>query len=129
MSTEGKPTYERIYTTLNPMMESIFCKANECQMSGDYVIALRLYEEIIEKDPTNAKVFQGIADVHDHMGNYTEALIWYNKVLDYDPFNAEAWYNKGMTLRKAGNQEEGLNCIRKGITLAMSAPSPRFRVR
>ena len=36
-----------------------------------------------------------------------------------DPHNAEVWYNKGMTLRKTGRHEEGLEHIRKGISLAM----------
>lgn len=97
-------------------------------MNGEYVIALRLYQEIVEKEPNNTRALQGLADVNDHMGNHDEALHWYNKALDFDPYNAEIWYNKGLTLRKTGYQEEGLMCIRKGISLAMSAPSPRFRV-
>lgn len=128
MLSEGNRSYDRIYATINPLIEGIFCKADECQMNGDYAVALELYREIVQKEPTNAKALQSIADVYDHMGNHQEALVWYTKALDYDPFNAEIWYNKGMTLRKTGCQEEGLSCIRKGISLAMSAPSPRYRV-
>lgn len=97
-------------------------------MKGDYSIALLMYQEVFEKDPSNIKAVQSIADVYDHIGNHEEALVWYDKALEFDPYNAEIWYNKGMTLRKIGNQEEGLSCIREGISLAMSAPSPRYRV-
>ncbi|KAF5090928.1 tetratricopeptide repeat protein [Methanospirillum sp. J.3.6.1-F.2.7.3] len=128
MSTKGEMNQDRMYTTLNPMIEAIFCKATECQMKGDFADALLLYKEIVGKEPNNVRAFQSIADVLDHMGNHDEALVWYDRALEYDPNNAETWYNKGMTLRKTGCQEEGLSCIRKGISLAMNAPSPRFRV-
>lgn len=128
MLTEGKITYERMYSTINPMVESVFCIASECQMKGDYARAFQLYQEVIEKEPCNVKAFLSMGDVNDHLGNHAEAILWYDKALEYDPYNAEVWYNKGMTLRKMGANEEGLSCIRKGISLAMSAPSPRYRV-
>ena len=127
MSIEGKASYDRIYATINPVISSIFCKASECLINGEYSIALRLYQDIIEKEPNNLKALQGIADVLNHMGNHEEALIWYNKVLDYDPYNAEIWYNKGIILQKTGSHEEGLSSIRKGISLVMDASSPRDR--
>ena len=126
MFSDGKTTYERVYATINPVIEAVFCQASECQMDGDYSIALQLYHEIIEKEPNNVKALQSIAEVHDLMGNHKEALFWYNKALDYDPYNAEVWYNKGMTLRKTGCHEEALSCIKKGISLAMSAPPPHY---
>ncbi len=128
MSTEGKSAYERMYATIDPMIESVFCSADDYQMQGDYEVAIRLYKEIIEKEPNNGRAFQRVADCLDHMGNHADALVWYDKVSESDPYNAEVWYNKGMTLRKTGCQEEGLSCIQKGISLAMSAPSPRYRV-
>lgn len=128
MLTEGKSAYERMYATIDPMIESVFYTADECQIKGDYEVAIRLYKEIIEKEPSNGRAFMRVADCLDHMGNHADALIWYDKALESDPYNAEVWYNKGMTLRKTGCQEEGLSCIQKGISLAMSAPSPRYRV-
>ena len=128
MLPEGKSAYERMYATIDPMIESVFCTADECQIKGDYEVAIRLYKEMIEKEPSNGRAFMRVADCLDHMGNHADALIWYDKALESDPYNAEVWYNKGMTLRKTGCQEEGLSCIQKGISLAMSAPSPRYRV-
>ncbi len=128
MSTEGTSVYERMYATIDPLIELVFCAADECQIRGEYEIAIRLYKEIIEKEPNNGRAFQKVADCLDHMGNHADALVWYDKALESDPYNAEVWYNKGMTLRKIGSQEEGLMCIQKGISLAMSAPSPRYRV-
>ncbi|NLV26107.1 MAG: tetratricopeptide repeat protein [Methanomicrobiales archaeon] len=118
MVTEGKTTYNRIFRELNPMNETIFYKAGVYQTNGEFSIALQLYREIIEKEPDNSKALQGIADVYCHMGNHKEALNWYNKALDNDPKNPEIWYNKGLTLRKMGHQEEGLSCIRKGFSFA-----------
>ncbi len=128
MLTEGKSAYERMYATIDPMIESVFCTADECQIKGDYEVAIRLYKEIIEKEPSNGRAFMRVADCLDHMGNHADALIWYDKALESDPYNAEGWYNKGMTLRKTGCQEEGLSCIQKGISLALSSPSPRYQI-
>ena len=84
-------------------------------------------ERMVREAEANAaedKKFEELVQARNH----ADALIWYDKALESDPYNAEVWYNKGMTLRKTGCQEEGLSCIQKGISLAMSAPSPRYRV-
>ena len=128
MSAEGKTGNGRLYSKLDPHIESIISNADYCQITGAYSLALKLYEEIIELDPFNCRALLNKANVLDHMGEYTEAIRWYDTTLIHDPYNAEAWYNKGITLRKTGAHEEGLSCIRKGISLAMGAPSPRFTV-
>jgi hypothetical protein len=35
-----------------------------------------------------------------------------------DPNSAEAWFNKGLTLKKLGKENEAMSCINRGIEFA-----------
>lgn len=119
MVTDVVSTSGRTITKLDPSIECSLRDAHNCKMAGDYQLALNLYNQVIENDPANARALHQKANVLDLMGNYSDAIRCYDSALDCDPQNAETWYNKGMTLRKTGQHEEGLDHIRKGISLAM----------
>ncbi|MDD1727909.1 MAG: tetratricopeptide repeat protein [Methanospirillum sp.] len=119
MTTEVISTPERTFVKIDPEIENALRDAHNYKMAGDYNLALNMFNEIIEKDPANARALHHKANVLDLMGKYTDALSCYNSALECDPYNAEIWYNKGMTLRKTGSHEEGLEHIRKGISMAM----------
>jgi tetratricopeptide (TPR) repeat protein len=119
MTTDAIVSQERTFTKLNPNIECALRDAQNCKMAGDYQLALNLYDKVIKEDPANVRALHSKANVLDLMGNYSEAIRCYESALECDPHNAEAWYNKGMTLRKTGRHEEGLEHIRKGISLAM----------
>jgi len=104
---------------LDPHVRHILCKADDCQMKGEFENAIKLYDEVIRIQPENISALVNKANVLDYLGNHSEAIAWYNSALDIDPDNAEIWYNKGTTLKKTGNEEEALVCISNGISLAM----------
>ena len=39
------------------------------------------------------------------------------KRFEADPFHADAWFNKGMSLKRMGRENESLPCIEKAIDL------------
>ena len=119
MINEAQSSQNVKITKLNPAIECSLRDAQNCKMAGDYTVALNLYNQILESDPSNASAMHHKANVLDLMGNYSDAIKCYTAAIECDPYNAEVWYNKGMTLRKVGNHEEGLEHIRKGISLAM----------
>lgn len=119
MTTEIMSASERNISKLDPNIECALRDAHNCKMAGDYQLALNLFNQVIESDPSNARALHHKANVLDLMGNHSEAIKCYDSALECDPFNAELWYNKGMTLRKLGQHEEGIEHIRKGISLAM----------
>lgn len=119
MSAKENSSYDRIVTILDPNIECTLHNAHNCKMVGEYKIALKLFESVIEKDPENVRALHYKANVLDLMGNHSEAIRFYDTVLKYDPYHAEAWYNKGMTLKKMGSHEEGQDHIKKGISLAL----------
>jgi len=110
---------ERTIMKLDPSVECALRDGQNCMMAGNYQVALKIFDQVIANNPENAQAFHDKADVLDLMGNYSEAVKCYDSALECDPYDAEVWYNKGMTLRKTGHHEEGLEDIRKGISLAM----------
>ncbi|NLV27591.1 MAG: tetratricopeptide repeat protein [Methanomicrobiales archaeon] len=110
---------DRKIAKVDPSVECALRDAQNCKMAGDYQLALNLYDQIINNDPANSRALHHKANVLDLMGNYSEAIKCYDSALECDPYDAEVWYNKGMTLRKVGKHEEGLDDIKKGISLAM----------
>jgi tetratricopeptide (TPR) repeat protein len=50
-------------------------------------------------------------------GKFDLAVNSYNKALEIDPDNADAWFNKGMSLKKIGSDEESAKCIETSIGL------------
>jgi tetratricopeptide (TPR) repeat protein len=118
MSTELVNVGEAKFYTVNPLIECVLRDATDCQMNGEYETALRLYDEIIGKEPHNARALHNKANVLDMMGEYSEALRCYDEALECDPYNAELWYNKGVTLKKMGSLDEGTSHIRKGLSLS-----------
>ena len=108
-----------IQSRINPAVECLLRNGIECMMAGDHSEAIRLFDKIIDTEPYNASAYLNKGNVLDLLGNYSDALKCYNSAIECDPFNAEAWYSRGITLKKTGALDEGLQDIRKGISLAM----------
>jgi tetratricopeptide (TPR) repeat protein len=119
MSVESKSTNDAIFSQLEPLIESSLRNAHTCKMNGEYDAALRLYDEIIEKQPDNSRAWHSKGNVLDLMGVYSDAIQCYDTALECDPLNAELWYNKGVTLKKMGSHEDGVFHIRKGLSLSV----------
>lgn len=107
-----------ITTQLNPFVELIIHTANDKAIHGEYSDAIMLFDEALQiHDAPHIHHYKGT--VYDMMGKFNEAIECYDKALECDSSNAEVWYNKGMALKKNGCDEEGSDCIQKGIALAL----------
>jgi tetratricopeptide (TPR) repeat protein len=119
MAVESVSSGGSIQMKLNPLIECTLRDATNCQMAGDYQLARALFDQILEAEPDNVNALIGKGNVYDLQGNYSGALECYNSAIECDPYNAEAWYARGVTLKKTGAVEEGLNNIQKGISLSI----------
>ncbi|HUW86243.1 MAG TPA: tetratricopeptide repeat protein, partial [Methanoregula sp.] len=55
-----------------------------------------------------------------YLNQSDSAIPYYEKVIQIDPFYADAWFNKGMSIRKMGNEKEATLCIERAIELCCS---------
>lgn len=58
------------------------------------------------------------ANFLDCLGKCEDAISCYDMALRIDPQLSEAWFNRGLTLKKKGEEREGIDCINKGIDFA-----------
>ncbi|MCU0630660.1 MAG: tetratricopeptide repeat protein [Methanoregulaceae archaeon] len=96
-----------------------YAQANEHLNSGNFDLAIELYDKVIETSPACAMAYHNKGDCLDRLGKSGEAVACYNKAIEIDPYDAESWYNKGMTLQKLGNPGEALHCTGRAIDIAM----------
>ena len=50
-------------------------------------------------------------DLRDSQGLFVKAIAAYDVALAIDPEDADAWYNKGETLFKMGQEKEAVKCF------------------
>jgi tetratricopeptide (TPR) repeat protein len=75
---------------------------------GDAATARRLYEEVLQGDPTSAEAMRGAAKAAAAAGDADAALAYWRRVLEASPTGATAWYEARLaqvTLLKDTNRK------------------------
>lgn len=82
-----------------------------------YQEALRLFQELIRRNPSNARYHNSCSVTLKKLGRYEEALAELLKAIELDPDNA--WYhnNCSVTLHESGRYEGALTESQKAIAL------------
>jgi tetratricopeptide (TPR) repeat protein len=109
----------RIVTISNPYTEMAMQRALNFELEGNYFKSLEVYDQVLEKDPREARAYHAKGDIYDRLGMFEDAVSCYSSALECDPFNAETWYNKAISLRKMGRFEESTECMLQGLSLAL----------
>jgi tetratricopeptide (TPR) repeat protein len=92
-------------TDTTPMPEAVAALGSLLRRQGRLEEAEEIYDEYLLEDPLDVELLveHGIClsdlDLHD------EALARFENALTLDPGHASAWYNKGITLYRAGRYE------------------------
>lgn len=94
---------------------------DELLIMGQVVKALEYYDRALKGSSkyTQTRAWQSKANALDAMGKYNDAIECYDSALSCDPEDAECWFNKGILLKKMGQENEGATCIHKAIHFAM----------
>jgi tetratricopeptide (TPR) repeat protein len=94
---------------------------DEMMHKGDLSKAMEYYDHALEgsSNHTLARAWHSKANALDSMGKHEDAIRCYDNSLKCDDQNAECWFNKGLTLKKMGKEDEGLACINLGVQIAM----------
>ncbi|HEV7732364.1 MAG TPA: tetratricopeptide repeat protein [Candidatus Binatia bacterium] len=76
--------------------------------SGDGAAARKLYEEVLQTEPTSAEALRGAAKAAAAAGDVDAALAYWRRVLDASPTGATSWYEARVaqvTLLKDSNRK------------------------
>ena len=96
-------------------IEELFEKANDYFYSNDYDNAMKLFKEIIEKDPKNYQSFQKIAQIESSRGNLEESVVYYEKCLDINQDDANIWNDAGNVYFDIPDFDNAIRCYKKAI--------------
>ncbi len=86
-----------------------FYQANENLISGNFVQAITLYQQAIDKKPDYTDAYLGLGIAYKEVGDYPNALDSTNKVLELNPKYYQAYYNLALILEKQGLNQEAIN--------------------
>lgn len=79
--------------------------------------ALRLFGEVLEKEPDNQRALYCTGLLRVYLGEDEAATTYFKKVMELDPRDAHATYYYGQCLSKAGKHEEALRYYEKAAEL------------
>ena len=75
----------------NPQFQSIY--AIECMQTGDYDLALSLFDRVLERIPGDPITLTSKGHAYKTCGRYDEAVASYRGALASKPQHGEAWYS------------------------------------
>lgn len=69
------------------LLSSLFVDATGAKMVGNYGVAMQMFQQCLEIDPSNATVQYEIARIHAQAGNYNNALPYAKRATELDSEN------------------------------------------
>lgn len=80
-------------------------KIAELLRNQEYKSALQAADEILEKEPDNARVMEYKAIALKKTGRLWDALHMYDEVLKLEPKNGDTWFNRAICIRAMNDRE------------------------
>ncbi len=74
--------------------------------------------EVLSQDPTNAFARYGLAIEYSNSGQMKQAIEEFEKLLSAHPDYTAGYFMAAQTMAKSGRQDEAVNMLREGITVA-----------
>jgi tetratricopeptide (TPR) repeat protein len=101
-----------------PTEAEYLCRqAREKVDSREYQQAMDFLHRAVKIAPHHIHSLIEIGNCYEYLNQSDKAILYYEQVIQIDPFHAEAWFNKGMSMKKTGNEKEATLCIERAIEL------------
>ncbi|MFD1018479.1 tetratricopeptide repeat protein [Thalassobacillus hwangdonensis] len=85
--------------------------------AGRNDIAIKVWEDLVERDPFYQSVYMHLAEAYEAEGMHKEAYEMAEKGLAKDEFNKELFYLAATLAHRQGNKEEAYQKMREAISL------------
>ena len=96
--------------------------------SGNLTRALEFNLEAVEYNSTNAIIVDNLAYTYFRMGDKEKAKEYYEKLMALNPTFPEAYFDYGRLLIQMGEEENGLEMVRKALSASFSFLSMLTRI-
>lgn len=95
-------------------------RAKEAFFDDDFSLAVHLYSQAIDLDPSNADLFADRAQAHIKLNNFTEAASDAIKAIELDPSLTKAYLRKGTACLKLGEYHNAKLALETGASLSQN---------
>lgn len=91
-------------------------RAQNAVMSRDFVLAARLYKNILREDPDNLEIMLELASSYVRASEDEKALSVYRNIVEKDPSNFNALNSLGGIYRRLGRYEDSIAVLERALT-------------
>jgi tetratricopeptide (TPR) repeat protein len=99
-------------------VQEIFLKAVQAEEAGEKIRAIKLYQEIMELDPSFAPAWINLGTIHFHLREFGWAEQLYRRATEIDPTYVLAFFDLGNVLDELQRPDESITAYRRAVELA-----------
>ena len=107
-------------------MPSLEQMAYEAMQRGDVAAGIRLYEEILEKDPTNGRIIYYLGYAFGRAGDHEQEISYYRSAIDQNYRTAQIYYNLGEAYLGVNQVEDAVQAFKQGLQIDTGSTDNHF---
>ncbi len=101
-----------------PGVQELFLSAVKAEEAGEKARAIKLYQELMELDPTFAPAWINLGTIHFHLREFDWAERLYRRATEIDPSYVLAFFDLGNVLDELQRFAESITAYRRAVELA-----------
>jgi tetratricopeptide (TPR) repeat protein len=119
LSASSEPMLLRSPDAVNPQgVQERFLEAVRAEEAGEKICAIKLYQEIMERDPSFAPAWINLGTIHFHLREFGWAEQLYRHATEIDPAYVLAFFDLGNVLDELQRSSESIAAYRRAVALA-----------
>ena len=99
-------------------VQELFLSAVQAEEAGEKARAMKLYQEMMELDPTFAPAWINLGTIHFHLREFDWAERLYRRATEIDPSYVLAFFDLGNVLDEMQRLSESITAYRRAVALA-----------
>jgi tetratricopeptide (TPR) repeat protein len=99
-------------------VQEMFLEAVQAEEAGEKIRAIKLYQEIMEQDPSFAPAWINLGTIHFHLREFGWAEQLYRRATEIDPTYVLAFFDLGNVLDELQRPDESITAYRRAVALA-----------
>jgi tetratricopeptide (TPR) repeat protein len=99
-------------------VQEMFLEAVQAEEAGEKLRAIKLYQEIMELDPSFAPAWINLGTIHFHLREFGLAEQLYRRATEIDPTYVLAFFDLGNVLDELQRPDESITAYRRAVALA-----------
>ena len=108
---------KKLSVIVSDKIDGMLGQAFECMEDGDIPAALKLYDLVLKKEPSNIRALVDKGATLQNIGKIKLAIKSYNKALSISPDNLDALLNKGAALHSDEQFHDAIKCYDKVLLI------------